>query len=105
MMKRCLMAVVAAVTCLLLFNPLPSWSAAKGPIKIGFLAPLSGGMAANGKDMLVGLEQYLEEIKYHAEKDPQVDRTHGVVEQPAASALRRVCLQYAQIQKGLHCRL
>jgi branched-chain amino acid transport system substrate-binding protein len=66
MMKKCLMAVVAAVTCLLLFNPLPSWSAAKGPIKIGFLAPLSGGMAANGKDMLMGLEQYLEEIKYQA---------------------------------------
>jgi branched-chain amino acid transport system substrate-binding protein len=66
MMKKGLMAVVAAVTCLLLFNPLPSWSAAKGPIKIGFLAPLSGGMAANGKDMLMGLEQYLEEIKYQA---------------------------------------
>jgi branched-chain amino acid transport system substrate-binding protein len=66
MMKKGLMAVVAAVTCLILFNPHPSWSAAKGPIKIGFLAPLSGGMAANGKDMLMGLEQYLEEIKYQA---------------------------------------
>ncbi|TSA45957.1 MAG: ABC transporter substrate-binding protein [Deltaproteobacteria bacterium] len=64
MLKKSLMAVVIAVTCLLLFNPLPSWSADKGPIKIGFLAPLSGGMAANGKDMLVGFEQYLEEIKY-----------------------------------------
>jgi len=64
MLKKSLMAVVVAVTCLLLFNPLPSWSADKGPIKIGFLAPLSGGMAANGKDMLVGFEQYLEEIKY-----------------------------------------
>lgn len=66
MMKKCLTTVVAAAACLLLFNPLPSWSAAKGPIKIGFLAPLSGGMAANGKDMLMGFEQYLEEIKYQA---------------------------------------
>jgi branched-chain amino acid transport system substrate-binding protein len=66
MLKKSGMAIVAVVTCLLLFNPLPSWSADKGPIKIGFLAPLSGGMAANGKDMLMGLEQYLDEIKYQA---------------------------------------
>lgn len=66
MLKKSVMVIVAAVTCLLLFNPLPSWSASKGPIKIGFLAPLSGGFAAQGKDMLAALEQYLEEIKYQA---------------------------------------
>jgi branched-chain amino acid transport system substrate-binding protein len=66
MKKKCLMAVVAAAACLLFFSPLPSWSAAKGPIKIGFLAPLSGGFAAQGKDMLAALEQYLEKIKYQA---------------------------------------
>ncbi|MEW6333895.1 MAG: ABC transporter substrate-binding protein, partial [Thermodesulfobacteriota bacterium] len=66
MMKKCAMMVAAAAVCLLMFNPTSSWSAAKGPIKIGFIAPLSGGMAANGKDMLMGLEQYLDEIKYQA---------------------------------------
>jgi branched-chain amino acid transport system substrate-binding protein len=66
MLKKSMLAVTVAVTCLLLFNPLPSWSAEKGPIKIGFLAPMSGGFAAQGKDMLAGLEQYLEEVKYQA---------------------------------------
>jgi branched-chain amino acid transport system substrate-binding protein len=43
-----------------------SWGQAKGPIKIGFIAPLSGGNAQNGKDMLDGLQLYLEEIGYQA---------------------------------------
>lgn len=64
MKKKGLMVFVAAVACLLLFNPFNSWSAEKGPIKIGFIAPLSGAFAAQGKDMLAALEQYLEEIKY-----------------------------------------
>ena len=64
MKKKCLMVFVAVAACLLLFNPLPSWAAEKGPIKIGFIAPLSGAFAAQGKDMLAALEQYLEEIKY-----------------------------------------
>ncbi len=66
MLKKSLMVVMAAVACLLLFNPSTSWSAEKGPIKIGFLAPMSGGFAAQGKDMLAGLELYLEEVKYQA---------------------------------------
>ena len=67
MKKKWLTAVLAAaVVSIFLINPLPSWSAEKGPIKIGFLSPLSGGMAANGKDMLMGFEQYLDEIKYQA---------------------------------------
>ncbi len=33
-----------------------------GPLKIGFLAPLTGGFAGQGKDMLAGFEVYLEEI-------------------------------------------
>ena len=36
--------------------------AQSGPIKIGLLAPLSGAFSATGKDMLVGTEQYLDEI-------------------------------------------
>ena len=34
----------------------------KGPIKIGFLAPLTGGAAQIGKDMVNGSEMYLDEI-------------------------------------------
>ena len=44
--------------------PPASWAQGKGPIKIGYITPLSGGMAANGKDMLAGAELYLEEIGY-----------------------------------------
>ena len=67
MKKKWLTAVLAAAAVsIFLINPLTSWSAEKGPIKIGFLSPLSGGMAANGKDMLAGAQLYLEEIKYQA---------------------------------------
>jgi branched-chain amino acid transport system substrate-binding protein len=67
MKKKWLTAVLAAVVVsIFLINPSPSWSADKGPIKIGFLAPMSGGFAAQGKDMLAGAELYLEEIKYQA---------------------------------------
>jgi branched-chain amino acid transport system substrate-binding protein len=55
---------VVAMVSLIAFNPSTSWAQSKGPIKIGFISPLSGGMAANGKDMLAGIELYLEEIGY-----------------------------------------
>jgi branched-chain amino acid transport system substrate-binding protein len=58
--------LVSVVAVFIVFNPLLSWSQAKGPIKIGFISPLSGGMAANGKDMLTGIELYLDEIGYQA---------------------------------------
>jgi branched-chain amino acid transport system substrate-binding protein len=58
--------VVSVVAIFIVFNPMLSWSQAKGPIKIGFISPLSGGMAANGKDMLTGIELYLDEIGYQA---------------------------------------
>ena len=38
----------------------PAW-AQKGPIKVGFLAPMTGGFAAVGKDMVNGLTMWLEE--------------------------------------------
>lgn len=43
---------------------LPASALAKGPIKIGFFAPLTGFAAQTGKDMLNGLKFYLEEQKY-----------------------------------------
>ena len=58
--------LISMAAAIMIFNPLLSWSQAKGPIKIGFISPLSGGMAANGKDMLTGIELYLEEIGYQA---------------------------------------
>jgi branched-chain amino acid transport system substrate-binding protein len=39
----------------------PAWSQ-KGPIRIGFLAPVTGGGAAVGKDMTNGFSMYLDEI-------------------------------------------
>ena len=47
-------------------TPLSSWAQAKGPIKVGFISPLSGALAAPGRDMLSGIELYLEEIGYQA---------------------------------------
>jgi branched-chain amino acid transport system substrate-binding protein len=65
--KRFLAVIVMLVVgCVFVFNPTASWAQAKGPIKIGFISPLSGGMAANGKDMLAGFELYLEQIGYQA---------------------------------------
>jgi len=64
MKKKWLTAVSVAVVCLFVFNPLPAQSAGKGPIKIGFLAPMSGGFAAQGKDMLAAMQLYLDEINY-----------------------------------------
>jgi len=57
--------VVVAVSLIMLV-PSASFAQAKGPIKIGFISPLSGGFAANGKDMLTGIEVYLEGIGYQA---------------------------------------
>jgi branched-chain amino acid transport system substrate-binding protein len=67
MMKRTWIFFLVVIGCgVILFNLTPSWAQSKGPIKIGFIAPLSGAMASNGKDMLWGLELYLEEIGYQA---------------------------------------
>lgn len=57
-MATMVMLVVAAVG-----GSQPTW-AQKGPIKIGFLAPVTGGAAQVGKDMVNGLSMYLEERKH-----------------------------------------
>ena len=39
----------------------PGRAAAQGPIKIGFLSPISGAIAQAGKDMYSGCELYWQE--------------------------------------------
>ncbi len=67
-MKRIQWMALGLVAAVGLFMVTSSVSGAqsKGPIKIGYISPLSGGMAANGKDMLAGIQLYLEEIGYQA---------------------------------------
>jgi branched-chain amino acid transport system substrate-binding protein len=60
------MVFLLAMVGLVAWGPSGAWAQGKGPIKIGYITPLSGGMAANGKDMLAGAELYLEEIGYQA---------------------------------------
>ena len=58
--------LMLAVASIIVISPGPSWAQGKGPIKIGVLAPLSGAMSATGKDMLGGMQLYMEEIGYQA---------------------------------------
>jgi branched-chain amino acid transport system substrate-binding protein len=57
---------VGALAVMLVFLAIvaagPAWAQAKGPIKIGFLAPVTGAAAAVGKDMTNGFQMYLDEI-------------------------------------------
>ncbi len=55
-------AVLSLVLCLG-FSSL-TFSAAKEPIKIGWLCPLTGQWAEIGKDMTNGFNMYMEEIGY-----------------------------------------
>jgi len=41
-------------------------ASAQGPIKIGFISPLSGAIAAAGKDMYSGCELYWQETGWQA---------------------------------------
>jgi len=65
-MKKGLWTVFVLLAAAVLMTVAPSTSSAqgKGPIKIGFIAPLSGAFVAQGKDMLAALELYFEEIGY-----------------------------------------
>ena len=65
-MKRSLFFVglIMAVASLITFTSSPLLAQVKGPIKIGLIAPLTGGSAFIGRDMSDGLTLYLEEIGY-----------------------------------------
>jgi len=58
--------LLLAAVSLITVNPSALLAQGKGPIKIGFIAPFSGGFAAQGKDMLGALQLYFEEIGYQA---------------------------------------
>jgi branched-chain amino acid transport system substrate-binding protein len=51
--------------CLITFGTVAG-AAEKGPIKIGFIAPLTGNWAQTGMDMVTGTKMFLEEVKYMA---------------------------------------
>ncbi len=55
---------VAAIFLFLLGISYPSTAAEKAPVKIGFIAPLTGNFARAGLDMVTGAKMFLEEIKY-----------------------------------------
>ena len=55
--RRALLLVLVAATLLIA----PPSLAQQGPVKIGFLAPLTGGAAQIGRDMQNGFEMYLSE--------------------------------------------
>lgn len=60
-MGKKLIVSLLAVVALVITGPSPG-RAQKAPIRIGFLAPVTGGGAAVGKDMTNGFFMYLEEI-------------------------------------------
>lgn len=65
MKKKLLVTLVVGLVTVLMAMPAPSWaSSEKGPIKIGFFAPLTGFAAQTGKDMLNGLKFYLKTQNY-----------------------------------------
>jgi branched-chain amino acid transport system substrate-binding protein len=56
---RARLALLLVAVALLAASPAPAQT---GPIKIGFLAPLTGGAAQIGRDTLNGFEMYLAEV-------------------------------------------
>ena len=61
-MRRALtvLLVLVLVAGVVLSGRAPA-TAQKGPVKIGFVVPLSGPLAANGKDTVNGLQMFLDE--------------------------------------------
>ncbi|MBI1894490.1 MAG: ABC transporter substrate-binding protein, partial [Candidatus Rokubacteria bacterium] len=60
MSKKLSVFILAIAVLIGMAGPGPVW-AQKGPIKIGYMAPLTGGAAQVGKDMVNGFMMWLEE--------------------------------------------
>ena len=58
--------VVVARACVGAATIITAQTNTQAPIKIGFMVPLSGGNAQNGRDILNGFLMYLDEIGYRA---------------------------------------
>jgi branched-chain amino acid transport system substrate-binding protein len=58
--KKMIVSVLMTLVLVAIGEPGSAW-AQKGPIKIGFLAPMTGGAAQIGKDMVNGLQMWLDE--------------------------------------------
>jgi len=58
--KKVIVSVLMTLVLVAIGEPGSAW-AQKGPIKVGFLAPMTGGAAQIGKDMVNGLTMWLEE--------------------------------------------
>ena len=58
--KKLILSLLAVLFVVALAGVLPT-AAQKGPIKVGFIAPLTGGAAQAGKDMLNGFQMWLDE--------------------------------------------
>lgn len=57
--------VITGLAFALIFGlGVPAQGADQGPIKIGFLAPLTGTWAQSGQDMVIGAKLFLESINY-----------------------------------------
>lgn len=65
-MRARLVALVMVVSLVVTLAPLDVARGQSGPIKIGMLAPLTGPFAGAGKDMVAGMELYLDEIGHQA---------------------------------------
>jgi branched-chain amino acid transport system substrate-binding protein len=59
-------SIFVALALLLAVTLVTAQTTADNPIKIGFMVPLSGGSAQNGRDILNGFLLYLDEIGYRA---------------------------------------
>ena len=62
-MRKMLMVVALVLAGPLLGTPTETW-AQKAPVKVGLLVPQTGPLAANGKDMINGLQLFFEEQNY-----------------------------------------
>ncbi len=64
-MKKALIGgfLITAVS-LIVFGSLTCWAQGKGPIKIGYIIPVTGAFAEVGRDMSNGTAMFLEEIGY-----------------------------------------
>jgi len=65
-MRRYGMGIALSLAALVVAWAPPVLAASSEPIRVGFMAPLSGQFAQAGKDMLDGLRLYFEQVGYQA---------------------------------------